>query len=56
MKGEVDFVVCKNCETPCYSFEVDRKGNISSAFCQLCGNDDLVEFRLPDAEESGGEE
>ncbi|MCC6131954.1 MAG: hypothetical protein IT186_18690 [Acidobacteria bacterium] len=56
MAGDYDFIVCKNCETPCYMFDLDRKGNIQSAFCTLCGNDDVTEFRLPDADETGVDE
>lgn len=46
-----DYVVCNNCETPCYMFELDRKGEIASAFCQLCGSDDPKEFRPPEVED-----
>lgn len=56
MAGDYDFIVWKNCETPCYMFDLDRKGNIQSAFCTLCGNDDVTEFRLPDADETGVDE
>lgn len=56
MSEEVDFVTCNNCETPCYQFELDRRGSIASAFCALCGNDDPKEFRLPDAEEAADAE
>ena len=51
MSEEVDFIICNNCETPCYQFELDRKGNVASAFCTLCGNDDAKEFRLPEVED-----
>ncbi len=50
MKGEVDYIICNNCETPCYVFDVDRRGSITSAYCQACGNDDPAEFRLPEDE------
>ena len=52
MSEEVDFVTCANCETPCYQFELDMRGSLTSAFCAACGNDDPTEFRLPDEEES----
>lgn len=55
-RGDIDFVVCRNCDTPCYQFDMDRKGGIESAFCTLCGNDDVAEFRLPDADEMGIDE
>lgn len=51
MSEEVDFVICINCETPCYSFELDRKGKISAAFCALCGADEVKDFRLPEVED-----
>jgi hypothetical protein len=56
MNEEIDFLVCKNCETPCYSFEVDAKGEILSAICMTCGNEEPGEFRVADAEESGADE
>jgi len=51
MSEEVDFIICNNCETPCYSFELDRKGNVQTAFCTLCGADEPKDFRLPEAED-----
>ena len=30
MSEEVEFIICNNCETPCYSFELDRKGNVAN--------------------------
>ncbi len=43
---EVEFVVCKQCETPCYNFEI-HKGKIVSALCPVCGNDETDEFEIP---------
>ncbi len=51
MSEEVEFIICSNCETPCYSFELDRKGNVANAFCPLCGADEAKDFRLPDVED-----
>jgi len=48
---EFEFITCKNCESPCYVFEIDLKGEIASAFCQVCGNDDVTDFAKPDDEE-----
>jgi len=48
---EVAFVVCLNCDTPSYSFEYEEKKGILSAFCAVCGNDDVKEFRLPTDDE-----
>ena len=54
MSDEVEFVVCLNCDTPCYSFEHEEKagvGVIKSAYCTVCGNDEPKEFRLPTDDE-----
>jgi hypothetical protein len=51
MSEDVDFIICRNCETPCYSFELDRKGNVAVAYCTLCGADEPKDFRLPEAED-----
>ena len=42
-----DYVVCLECETPCYIFEwlVDR---LAEALCQTCGNDDPDLFARPE--------
>ena len=51
MSEEVEFIICSNCETPCYSFELDQKGNVANGFCALCGADEAKDFRLPDVED-----
>ena len=51
MSEEVDFIICNNCETPFYSFELDRKVNVANAFCTMCGADEGKDFRLPEAED-----
>jgi translation initiation factor 2 beta subunit (eIF-2beta)/eIF-5 len=38
-----DYVICLNCETPCYVFEWDE-GKILEAMCEVCGNDDPEQF------------
>lgn len=48
---EVAFIVCLNCDTPCYSFEYEERKGIVSAFCAICGNDEIKEFRLPTDDE-----
>ena len=48
---EVDYLICKNCETPCYVFDMDDRGKLQNVFCQACGNDDAKEFLIPDAED-----
>lgn len=51
MQRAPDYIVCNNCDTPCYVFDVDPKNRITSAYCQACGNDDLSEFRTVEEEE-----
>jgi len=51
MPEEIDYLICRNCDTPCYVFEMDPKGKIASAFCSVCGADGPDEFRVPDADE-----
>lgn len=50
-----DYLVCLNCESPCYVFEW-KDGVIKEAVCATCGNDDADEFISPDELEelSGG--
>jgi len=50
--GEVDYVECKACDSPCYTFQVDPKtGKIVQALCSVCGNDDTSEFVIPEEPE-----
>jgi len=48
---DVAFVVCLECDTPCYSFDYEEKRGILNAFCTMCGNDDVKQFRLPTDDE-----
>jgi hypothetical protein len=42
-----DYLVCLECETPCYEFEwVD--GEIKEAVCRTCGNEDPEQFATPE--------
>ena len=51
--GEVDFIECKECDSPCYNFQIDlRRGVIVQALCAICGNDDPAEFKIPDESEA----
>ena len=52
MTAEIDYLVCRNCETPCYVFEVDARGRITSAFCRMCGADEPSDFTVPDADDA----
>jgi translation initiation factor 2 beta subunit (eIF-2beta)/eIF-5 len=48
-----DYLVCLECETPCYDFEWED-GKISEILCHTCGADDPEQFALPeDIEEYG---
>lgn len=44
--SQPDYVVCLNCETPCYVFEW-RNSAVHEAFCETCGNDNPDEFISP---------
>lgn len=44
---EVDFLICRNCHTPCYVFEMET-GRIQEAQCLVCGNDAPAEFMIGD--------
>lgn len=38
-----DYVICLECETPCYTFEwKDEK--LAEALCEMCGNEELDQF------------
>ena len=50
MPEEVDYLVCMDCESPCYVFELDRRRKVASAYCQVCGNDDPSHFRVPEVD------
>jgi hypothetical protein len=42
---EPEFLVCRECETPCYTFEWHyERETVIEALCQCCGNDQLEEF------------
>jgi hypothetical protein len=38
-----EFLICLNCETPCYTFEWED-GTLTEAACQVCGNDEPEQF------------
>ena len=50
---EIDFLVCEQCGTPCYIFEMEA-GEIREAQCLVCGSDDPEMFSIGD--ERGGED
>jgi hypothetical protein len=42
-----DYLICLNCETPCYVFEW-KEEEITEATCEVCGNDEADQFVTPD--------
>ena len=44
---EPDYLICIECETPCYIFEW-RGTRLIEAVCESCGNDDTESFATPD--------
>jgi hypothetical protein len=40
MSNEPDFLICTECETPCYTFDWDQANDtLMDAACIVCGND-----------------
>jgi len=42
---ELDFLICKQCNNPCYVFEMEQ-GSVHEAQCLVCGNDEAKDFDL----------
>lgn len=40
---EPDFLICLNCEAPCYNFEW-TEGKLGEILCTTCGNEEPDEF------------
>ena len=40
---EPEYLICLDCETPCYTFEW-TSGKLVEAMCQMCGADDIDLF------------
>lgn len=49
-----DYLICLNCETPCYVFEWENDRPVE-VLCQICGNDDPREFITPQEAEEADE-
>ncbi|HKF43965.1 MAG TPA: hypothetical protein VKG01_12745 [Thermoanaerobaculia bacterium] len=47
---EIEYLVCRLCNTPCYTFEMDR-GRLLEAVCMMCGNEDILLFQMTEEEE-----
>lgn len=39
-----DYLICLNCETPCYNFEWSTTEGCKEALCTVCGNDEVDQF------------
>jgi hypothetical protein len=50
---EIDYLMCSQCGTPCYVFEMDGS-RIVEATCLVCGNDEVGMFNL--GEEAGADD
>ncbi len=50
---EIDYLICKQCNTPCYTFEMEA-GAIKEALCLVCGSEDITMFEL--GEEAGSDD
>jgi len=50
---EIDYLICGQCATPCYVFEMDGS-RISEAQCLVCANDNPRSFTI--GEEAGSED
>lgn len=42
-----DYLICLNCESPCYNFEWGDAG-VEEALCTVCGNDEADQFVTED--------
>ena len=47
---EIDYLICRECNTPCYIFEIDG-GKVQEALCQICGNDVTGRFAIGEVNE-----
>jgi hypothetical protein len=47
---EIPYLLCKDCNTPCYVFEVEA-GHISEALCLACGNEVVGMFTVGEWED-----
>ena len=50
---EIDYLICKQCSSPSYVFDMDG-GRIVDAQCLVCGNDNIGQFDL--GEDAGSED
>lgn len=50
---EVDYLICKQCNSPSYIFEMEG-GRVTEAQCLVCGSEDVTQFDL--GEDAGSED
>ena len=50
---EIDYLICKQCNSPCYVFEMNGS-EIKEAQCLVCGSDDVKMFEI--GEEMGSDD
>ena len=43
MSDSPDYLICLNCESPCYTFEW-QEGKLTEVLCVTCGADEPDEF------------
>jgi hypothetical protein len=46
-----EYLVCLNCETPCYTFEWED-GELKESLCLACGNEDPEQFATTEEAEA----
>jgi len=42
-----EFLICLNCESPCYLFEWEEDG-ATEAVCEVCGSEEVDQFLTPE--------
>jgi hypothetical protein len=50
---EIPYLICKDCGTPCYIFEVEQ-GEVREALCVTCGNETVAQFIVGDWDDVEG--
>jgi hypothetical protein len=48
--AEIPYLICKECNTPCYVFEVEA-GHVTEALCLACGNEVVNMFTIAEWED-----
>jgi hypothetical protein len=43
MSSAPEYLICLECETPCYEFEW-AEGKLAEVLCNMCGNDEPDQF------------